>query len=409
MNHSNRLLMVVIIFATALSLWAVPPLIKMAIASPSSYPFVYYSSLLEELCEIDHQDRDYPMTDKSGRRYSVAQFDSLMPLFNYRQLMSNGTMPDSMRGVEITPSILRVNQVVFTHRPTDIHTPSLGLYGLLESMPLRVGLKSPKDLFRIEDRIEFIDATTNKIDHTKSDIFANMLSKRGYTYPSQWAIGDANTRKAYDEGYFSLDANGELFHIKMVNSRPYVRNTEVAKGINVKHFAMYPAADRRFYGFVFSVEGHVYILEGRDGEYIPLKLDIPNVNIDSDELLIMGNLFYWTVTITKPEREEYYALNAATLDLVDKYQIVQSKSLWSQVSDIILPIGISMSSPDSEYIYPRITLGGVKAWIVSSIIAAIFLLLNRKKGLKESVLKSGIITFTGIIGLIVVKLFPNFK
>lgn len=409
MKHSNRLLVVVIIFATAMVLWALPPIVKKATDSPSEYPFVYYSSVLKELCEIEYGDSERPMTDKSGNRYTTAEFDTLMPLFNYRQLMADGIMPDSIDGVEVTPQILRTKQVVYRYSPTDIHSPKLGLYGLLESMPLRVGLKAPKDLFRIDNNIEFINGQTNDVDYPKSKLFGDMLEKRGYSFPAQWAVGDANTRKAYDEGYFSLDAKGQLFHIKMVNSRPYVRNTLASDKINIAHFSIYPAADKRFYGFILSVEGDVYILEGEAGKYTPLKLDIPRINIDKDQLIVMGNMLYWTISVANESGKEYHALNSTSLLSVDTHQIEHKESLWSEVSRLFFPFYITLEDDNSEYIYPRIIFGSILAWAISIVLAVTLLFTNRKTKPKERIFRALIVAISGLSGLIALLSLPNFR
>lgn len=284
MKSYNKLLVVVIIFTTTVLMWVIPPFAKELTKSPVKYPMGYFSSRLERLCLVDFSDKEFPMRDKLGNKYNSDQYDTLLPLFNFRRLVSQGLLPDSMRGVEISPRTLMSKSVVFTHKPIDFQTPHVGLYGLLESMPVRGDLEMPTDLFRIKDRIEFIDAQSNSVDIAKSEKFANMLVKRGYTFPTQWAKGDCNTRKAYDEGYFMLDANGRLFHMKMVNSQPYIKDTKVSDEIDIIHYVPYNAPDKRFYGFVFSRNGGVYILEGDAGIYTPHKIDIPDFDLTSDNI-----------------------------------------------------------------------------------------------------------------------------
>lgn len=409
MKHSNTLLIVIIILATTVLMWAIPPFIKKATVSRTDYPFVYYSSRLKDLCLIDFGDKEYPMQDLSGKRYSSIEFDTLIPLLNYRQLMSDGLLPDSLEGVEISPRILMSKSVVWHFRPAVFSSPNLGLYGMLETMPLRGGLSVPKDLFRIENKMEFIDAETNSVNEEKSQIFADMLAKRGYEFPTKWAVGDANTRKSYDEGYFCLDNANRLFHIKMVNGRPYVRDTGASDSIEIAQYAIHNASDKRFYGFIFSTKGELYILEGRDGKYIPLKLDIPNIDITQDRVMIMGNIFYWTISITTPEGKTFYALRADNLKQIADYHVDRTDNMWDLAKQWLLPFYITMESDNSDYIYPRIKIGGSYSYIVSILLVILSFIITKKARLKERVFKILLVAVTGVMGLIAVLILPNFR
>lgn len=311
-------------------------LVQMATYTPTRYPFVYYSSGLSELVELDFSDKDYPMTStKTAERYTTAQCDSLMPIFNYRQLFSDGVAPDTILGVAVDMRTLNSARVVFRQSPSSLRGAPVKLYTLFESMPKRVGLTVPDDFFRLSDKVEFIDAATNTVSEQKSEEYTSALLSKGYTFPSQWAIGNPSARKSYDEGYFSLDAAGELFHIKMVNGVPFIKNTLVSDSIDIEHFAIYEVASRRFYGFVFSKEGDVYILESGEGRYTPRKLDIPAFDVTSEEMMIMGDMFFWTVAITDEYGKRYYALRSDDLTQIDSHEVVSDISLGSSTHKLL--------------------------------------------------------------------------
>ena len=254
-----------LLFVTGIAAWILPALARMATDEPGRYPFVYYSSLLKELCMIDYGEEEFPLTTLSGKRYTEAECDSLLPLLNYRQLLSDGKMPDSIDGVEISPPLLRSKSVIFRYSPRVTRSPGPRLHVLFESMPRRVGIEMPGDMFRLVDRIEFIDCETNRVDGTKSARFQQAMERRGFRFPARQVSGNPNPRKSYDEGYFVLDATGRLFHLKMVNGKPYVRDTRVDEQVEVAAFSVIEPADKRFYGILFGARGEVYILEARDG------------------------------------------------------------------------------------------------------------------------------------------------
>ena len=409
MKSKTGIYCIILITATLLAMWAIPALLKKATDKPADYPFAYYSSIIKELCFIDFHDKEAPMKDKSGNIYTTQQFDSLMPLLNFRQLMVDGKMPDSLDGYELTPQLVRSKNVVFRFTPTDIRTPQTDLYVMFESMPKRVGLEVPDDVFRLtRDGIEFIDAKSNRINEDKSEQFRTAMIQEGFTFPMQWASGNINPRKPYDEGYFCLDRNGHLFHLKMVNNRPFVRDTQIGDSIDIASFSMLEVGDKRFYGFLFDRQGGVYIIESNDGKYRPVRLDIGTVDTRSDEMLLMGNLLYWTVSVTTPSGIGYYALRTETLERVDEYHIACTPGVWNRVSEWLFPAYLTFDHPDSDYIYPAFVFTGIKAFAVNALLALLVfgLVANTRK---RKIFHAAFLLFTGIAGLIALLLLPDFK
>ena len=397
---------IILIFITLVGMWVIPSFVKKATDSPDNYPFVYYSSVLKELGIVDYKDKKTPLSDLKGNQYTTAQFDSLMPLLNYRQLMSDGRLPDSIGGVEITPPLLRAKSVVFKYAPKERLTPDKGLYILFESMPKRVGLEMPDDVFRLKNGIEFIDAKTNTVNKEKSDLFAKAFEKAGFGFPAQWSIGNPNPRKPYDEGYFSLDAKGGFYHIKMVNNRPYVRDTRIGEKIDVAWFSMYEAADKRFYGFLLDKEGNFYIVEGGDGKYTPLKLEIDPIDIDKDQITIMGNMLYWTVSVAMPQNRKYYGLKTETLNKIAEYSVDRQENKWDKVSKLLFPYYLTFQNQNSDFIYPRILYTGICGFginILLAVVAGFFISRNRKRVIFNVLY----VLLTGIAGIIALFMIDN--
>ncbi|MFI3262003.1 MAG: DUF4857 domain-containing protein [Rikenellaceae bacterium] len=410
MKKPNRLLFIVILLTTFAMMFVLPPLVRKATVSNDKYPFVYYSSQLKELCLIDYSNKETPMESVSGQKYSTTEFDSLVPLLNYRQLMSDGRLPDSICGVSAEPRNLMLNSVVLRYEPKEMLKPTTGIYAMLETMPTRVGLKQPTDLFRIHDKIEFIDAATNTIDYKKSELFQKEMLKRGYQFPTQLAKGDANTRKSYDEGYFCLDAKGDLYHVKMVNGRPFVKNTEASKEIDIAYFATYNPASKRFYGYMLSKQGEMFILESDEqGGYRTLKLDIGIVDIENEKVQIMGNILYWTISITNNNERRFVALRSDDLSSVASYTIDREQNAWDAISKYVLPFSLSFEDENSEYIYPRISFAGVGALCVSIFLALLSLFIWRREQLKTRIFSALLIAISGVAGLIAVAILPKFK
>ncbi len=410
MKRSNILLSVVTLLATLAMMFALPPLVRKATISNDKYPFVYYSSQLNELCLIDYSNKSTPMEDLLGRKYTTKEFDSLVPLLNYRQLMADGLLPDSICGVSAEPRNLMINSVVMRYEPKDQNRPKSGLYALLESMPVRVGLTQPSDMFRIADKIEFLDAQTNRVDEGKSAKFQRELQKRGYEFPTQWVVGDANTRKPYDEGYFCLDSKGDLYHMKMVNGRPFVKNTNISESVDVAYFASYNPSSRRFYGYMISQQGEFYALESDEaGGYKASKLDIGTIDPHNEKVIVMGNILYWTVSVTSDAGRRYVALRSDDLTSIATHSIDRELNAWDYVSGYLMPFTLSFSADNSEMIYPRFRFAGVQSFILSCLLALLSLVIFRQKPLKVRIYSLLLIAISGVAGLIALVILPSFK
>lgn len=297
---------------------------------------------------------------------------------------------------------IRQKSFVFRYNCDEISTPGIGLYVMYEALPRRLNLESPDDVFRMKDKIEFIDVATNRVNRGKSDRFMDELTKRGYTFPAQWTQGILTSRKPYDEGYFTLDAEGKLFHMKMVNGRPFIRDTKIGDKIDVSHFSMLPVTDKRFYGFVFDTEGKMYILEAPT--YNLLQLDIPPIDMRRDNVLIMANMFFWTVNVMTPAGRYSYALHNDSLQKVDQAFNPAGTDMWDSLSGWLFPAYITFKEYNTKYLNPQLHFTAWSAFIINGLLALLFFLVIKKK---RKTAGSLWIMLTGIAGLIALLIVPS--
>ncbi|WP_071145440.1 DUF4857 domain-containing protein [Bacteroides ihuae] len=407
MKQKSKIYTLILLLVTAMGFYTIPALVKMMTEDADDYPFVYYSSILKDFCFVEYQNTDALMHDRAGNVYTQTQFDSLLPLLNYRQLILDGRLPDSINGHEVSAPILQAKNVVYRYSPDKIYTPESGLYIMYESAPKRINGDTPTDVFRFTDRIEFIDIKSNKVKSEKSYSFQQAIDKAGYAFPPQWISGNMNPMKPYDQGYFSLDAKGELYHIKMVNGHPFVRNTHIGEKMKIERFVMVEMADKRFSGFLFDQQGFVYIIEADKEKYKPLKLDIDTIDIKHDEMLVMGNLLYWTVTVTRQDKQSYYALETGPLKRVAAHEVIGSIGKWEIASKWLFPVYLDFESNTTKYIAPVARFTGYYVFFLNLILALLvaFFIPNTKS---KRAFYSTYVLLTGIVGLIALSILPDF-
>ncbi len=398
MRYKNTYSIIILIISSLVLSWAIPALVKKATASKQNYPFVYYSSLLQDFAIKKTENKQTEYYDRKGNFYTREEYDSITPLLSYRQLTLSGMMPDSILGVEMDTRMIRVKTAMWRYTPRDIHKPLLDMHLMYEAMSGRATLESPSDVFRLKNKIEFIDKASNRINESKSQLFQKRMEEKGFAFPAKNVWGNPQARKPYDEGYFVLDNNNELFHIKLVNGRPYVGNTKAGEKINIAYFSIYEIPDKTIYGFIVSHEGEIFTLNA-EGGYELTKLDIDPIDINQHSVMMLGNMFYWIVNVTGPEGCTYNVLELYNdLKRHDEPYFVEAKTdNWDTVSRWLFPFHISFDNKTTDYLVPEFTFNLSYAFLTSFILALIFVFtLGKKRKTQKKLLNGLIILLLGI-------------
>ena len=383
--------------------WIIPSLVELSLDSSSRYPFTYYSSVVNQFCYFDQEDDNVRGRDMSGRTYTDAEFDRVLPMFYYRQLAMENALPDSIQGVPVDLHTIARNNFFFWYKPKDKNTPVIALYPMFESCSGKVDLENPSDMFRLKENIEFIDMATNRVDEQKSARFQQALEKAGFAFPAQWVAGIPTSQKSYDEGYFALDSEGHLFHVKMTNGKPFVKDTKVR---DISCMLPMEIENRSLYGFLFDTHHTLYYLS-TDGYRLVKVLD--DVDPDKDRVSIMANMFYWTVAKTTSDGEHTYALESRSMQRVDSLFRPAPESAWDKTLPYLFPFTVTFQDSTNSYIYPRVSGYYFPSLPLNIVLAVVTLIVYRKDRSRGKYL-AGIITLcTGIAGFIPVCLFARIR
>lgn len=380
--------------------YLLPHLWNLGTETSTRYPFSFYSSLYDRFFVLNFSTEDESLLyqDKDGNSYSEQDFFNANPMYYYRQLTLDGSMPDTIKGVAMELKEIKRTSFHFRHRPSDTFTPKIPLYTLFESMSGKVDLEMPGDFFRMTNTgIEFIDPETNKVKAEKSAEFSKPFQSLGYEGPAKIMAGNPSTRKAYDEGNLILDKNNMLFHLKMVNGKPFVRKSETAIGLDIEVILPTEYADRRFYGLAFSGNGKVYIIE--QDTYTFKEVPVPTFNYASDNIRIMGNMFYWNVVITSDEGQQTFALKTNDLTPVDSISFPADIKPYDQISKMIFPFMLHFESSKHNFVRPAFKCNGFTFIFGNLILVLLYLgiVLLKRKRVNGIVL--GTILLTGIYGV----------
>ncbi|MGL5636600.1 MAG: DUF4857 domain-containing protein [Bacteroidales bacterium] len=345
--------------------------------------FTLYSSVSNEFVHLKSTDTGMIRENIAGtKNYTESQFDSILPFFYLRQLVSEGRFPDSINGKATPMKEAQRYNFMFRYTPTEYFKERIDLYPLFESMSGRVDLKMPDDFMRInKDGVWFLVAETNSTDTEKSELFTNTFIKEGFKFPASNIWGNPSPKKEYDEGYFIKDAEDKLFHLKMMRNRPFIREVSQPENQNIEWFNVTEFRNRAFFGVGFDKNGNVYMLQKPGYDWV--KLPVAPFDIQKDRMLIVGEPINWTIHTTQGNTNNYYAISATDYSVTDTYQISNQENIYTQIAKFIFPFEIKFTTPNDEQVKFRIENFSALALIFNLIIAT-FVFLNDRKSTKES-------------------------
>ncbi len=388
---------------------ALPKLYWVAFAKPIRAPYIQYSCVDHDFMLIRSGDQVI-RTNAEGTIFTREEYEVKLPLLYTRQLLMNNTMPDSINGVAMDLHEISSNSSTFRVRPREIHAPQPSLFPLFESQSGRANLEMPEDFFRITWRMEFIDAESNKINEEKSRMFSAVLYNRGFKFPAKSINGIPTTRKSCDEGYLIVDSMDQLFHIKMIKGKPFVKKAELPDELKFRCIKCVDFKDKLYYAYLFSTDNNVYVLTQYDYELV--KLDVENINPEENEIRIYGDLFNYNVISTGDGEISAQVLNKdfEKVNIYNETWLTSDERTEGKIAQFLFPAQLKMTDNSSSFV--RFFFEGNKSysWIILSLLLVVVQLIiirKRKENIKNQIVDFGIIAVSGLFGFIAVNLFPN--
>ena len=373
-------------------------------------PIIYYSCTLNDFMIVRSGKGKTVFEDTKGNKYSTSEYEKNLPMMFFRQLMSDGRMPDTIKGIQMEPSILNKAKSFFSYTPDKLRSPQPQLNPLFESESGKVQLSMPDDFFRINNSIEFIKASNNKIDIDKSILFNIALIEKGFVFPAKIVAGIPTTRKSCDDGYFIKDSTGNLYHLKMVKGKPYVTKINIPNGIDIQYIECVDLRSKEFYCYLFTKNDGIYVLT----EDVYELQRIPIEGFDPFQHTVKFNCDIFNKTIAL-----YTDNSVQTVVVDDVYNVVDTyNETWKgkyertdgKTFSRLFPFELSMTIPESDYINFYFKLSPGYFWVIINLgfmILASWLAIRRKSSLKKNLLDLVIVLVTGIYGFIATQIFPN--
>lgn len=388
--------------------WTIPHYYWKAFDVSIRAPRVSYSPVTDQFFLLKPENKAVRYMDLTGKEYTREEYERLLPLANYRQLAATGQMPDSLRGVKLDLKEIALNNLFVRIIPADIGMPQIPLFPMIESKSGRVKLEMPDAFFRITDRMEFIDAATNTVNEDQTRLFTDTLAGRGFQFPAKQIAGNPTTRKAFDEGYFVVDAADRVFHIKMVRGKPFCRLTGIPATPRILQMFIAETSLREYYGFVIAEDNSVSLISY--DSYRLIRLPLERYDHRTCILFFGGDLFFRTLTVQGDGwletivTDRAYAVKAR----YSESWPTRVEATAGHVASALFPFTIRLEDADSPFVNLYASAGSLHAlWVLLvSVIVLLASIRLRRRQIRSHVADIVLVAVSGIFGLLAVHMIP---
>ncbi len=405
LNRYFLVIIAVLVFAIV-----IPGLYWTIFEKPVKVPNLYYSCITNDFMIIRPSPEGTSWEDSKGKQYSRGEFEQTLPFLYTSQLVTNELMPDSINGVGMDVHAIMRARGFYRYAPKTKLTPRPNLYPLFESESGRVNLEMPGDYFRIHQSIEFIDAKTNKVKTVKSKLFNQELVNTGFVFPARQIAGIPTIRKTVDEGYFIIDRDGKLYHLKMVKGEPFVVLIDRPENLEIDFIECTDVKSREYYCYIFSKSGEVYILAQEVYEFI--KLPIGPYDFNTHSLRVFNDLFNKCISVYGNNYVHCYAVD-------DMYGLVKSyKENWNnkyvpvggKVFSFLFPLQLRVKKPESDYTDFYITKSPGYYWLILNLLLLLVTIVHfyrKQVPFKNYLFDVILVAVFGLFGYGAILVFPN--
>jgi hypothetical protein len=416
MKYFPRIL--ILITLVGLGAYYGPALVHLLLAERQRVPVVFYSPDSDEFLFFRYEGGEVQRVDKQGNLYSREEFDALLPLMHAAQLIKDGRMPETISGWAWDPAAARRARINMRLRARQLDTPMVPLFPLYESESDRVRIETPRDFVRFGGRIEVVEAKRNQLDIAATAEMQQVFDAAGFQLPVQLVGGNPTTLKPYDEGYYLLDMQGDLFHLQKRRGQPLLVRVplETLPGDRQKLQEIDPVfllvqehENRLIRVLVIGARGEVFAITGPNYTWQPVHFE--NYDPSTMDLSLRGDALNLLFSVAGAEHLEAVVLNR-DFSPAARYEEPlpgESNTFAGRVINTLFPFVLDLEYANSGYLNFSLKINSPSAFGISSILAAAWagFLFRRKQWRASRIAEVVLVAMSGVVGLIAVNLLPR--
>ena len=138
----------------------------------------------------------------------------------------------------------------------------------------------------------------------------------------------------------------------------------------------------------------------RADDYSLHEVAVGGFDPTTESMMIIGDMFYWTVNIESGGAERLVAVDARDYSVVEVRESPAEPSRWERAARFAFPFELSFTSVDDAFVRPRVAAFSPSALWAGAVLAALYLLLWRRS------LRGGVWRAAGIVLLGIYLFIP---
>lgn len=241
---------------------------------PKDYESVYLSySAEQDRFILEHfRSGKRSFTDVDDHPLTEDEVRTALPFSYLNYLNRTNQLPTHVAGWPLDTRAVGHASARMRYHPFSLDNADHRLYTLLESVRDVEGrFLTPPDMFRMNQRMEFIDMATNQVDEAKTALFSNALADAGFVHPASMVADSPSTLKDYDNGTLLADAQRRVFHVWQINGQPKVTRTDAVVPDDVQLLRVLEQPRREYHG-LYVQPGGVTLLDWSQYAKTPIPL-----------------------------------------------------------------------------------------------------------------------------------------
>lgn len=332
-------------------------------------------------------------------------FERHLPFIYYKNMEILGVLPITLNGQTFDKKTIKAQRRVLELKARNLpeNYPRVPFYPLIESNPGQARLVFPEDRFRMTDsQMQFVYADDNVVDTVLTRMYTHALKKKGFKFPARSVNGKFTVLKPFDEGVFIVDHDFQVFHLKRVDDRPFVKKTPISPELKMRFVQVAENRQKQFYGLALDSFGGASLITYDNYRLIPLPLK--HYDPDRMDLKLIFNPLYCTAVYS-----DETVIRAVVLDKsfspVTRYTHTMSRATVTpavRIRNVLFPFTLDIGpTPTSGYVriqFHRGSTWSLAGLCISALVFACGTILftgRRPRGLKII-----IVALTGLYGLI---------
>ncbi|NQY24491.1 MAG: DUF4857 domain-containing protein [Campylobacteraceae bacterium] len=364
--------------------------------------YVFYSAPQKQFMYKQHLGyHHFVYGNDKNEKLSLKEYEKALPFIYWRNLDIQKKLPIVIDGISYDKKTIKKarQSFKFAYNNVNENINQIALYPLFNPSSKKGIISFPNLMFNLDQEFSIYDSEDNSKDVELSKQYTLALKNKGFSFPAKIIAGKTTNMKPLDEGYFVLDNKNKLFHFKRYDDELFIKNVSYDSKIKITQIKIAESRKKEFYGLIIDENNNAYVLMYKNYNFVKLPLKYYDSN--TMKLEIYANAVNKLIRY-KDEKYIYAVAFDKNFSYLDEFKvgIPQVSSLYQTFFDYAYTFNIK-KNPYKSYEEYSFEIGAKKAFVLSFCLALLYLLLFRKEKKETRILKSILLLFTGLYGVLI--------